>query len=66
MQEHHAMSAEPAPHGPLLGSELARAIELLTDKQLRAYRYFREGQHTMSWIARRMGSSRQAVMRNRR
>lgn len=54
--------AKPAPHGPLLGDELGWAIELLSDKQLRAYSYFREGQHTMGWIATRMGTSRQAVI----
>jgi predicted DNA-binding protein YlxM (UPF0122 family) len=54
--------AKPAPHGPLLGNELASANKLLTDKQFYAYRYFREGQHTPGWIAQRMGTSRQAVM----
>jgi hypothetical protein len=53
--------AKPAPHGPLLGNELAWAIELLTDEQLRAYRYFREA-HAMEWIGRRLGVTRQAVM----
>lgn len=51
-----------APHGPLSGHELYRAIEVLTDKQLRAYRYYRDGQNTMGWIATRLGTSRQAVM----
>jgi DNA-binding CsgD family transcriptional regulator len=50
-----------APPGPLQGSELSRAIRDLTDNQLRAYRYFREGQHTIGWIAQRMGVSRAAV-----
>jgi predicted DNA-binding protein YlxM (UPF0122 family) len=54
--------AKQAPHGPLLGNELGWANKLLTDKQFYAYRYFREGQHTMGWIAQRMGTSRQAVM----
>lgn len=54
--------AEPAPRGPLVGHELAVAIETLTDKQLRAYRYYRDGQHTNGWIAARLGVSRQAVM----
>jgi len=53
--------ATPAPPGPLVGNELARAIELLTDKQLRAYQYYREG-HAWNWIAQRMGSSRTAVI----
>lgn len=48
-------------HGPLLGSELARAIKVLTDRQLQAYRYRREG-HGWNWIAQRMDVSRQAVI----
>lgn len=51
-----------APNGPLSGNELYRAIEVLTDKQRRAYGYYRDGQHTMGWIATRLGTSRQAVM----
>lgn len=52
---------EPAPAGPLLGDELAWAIELLTEKQLRAYRYRREGQ-ALNWIARRIGVSRARII----
>jgi hypothetical protein len=52
---------EPAPAGPLLGEELGWAIELLTDKQLTAYRYRREGQ-ALNWIARRMGVTRTRVI----
>jgi hypothetical protein len=50
-----------APHGPLLGDELAWAIELLTDKQLHAYRYRREG-HALNWIATRLGVTRPRVV----
>ena len=53
--------AEPPQHGPLLGDELYCAIERLTDKQLRAYQYRREG-HALNWIATRMGISRTAVI----
>jgi hypothetical protein len=50
-----------APQGPLLGDELAWAIELLTDKQLRAYRYRREG-HALNWIATRLDVTRTRVV----
>jgi len=50
-----------APTGPLVGDELNRAIEVLTDRQLRAYRYRRNG-HALNWIAQRMGISRTAVV----
>lgn len=53
--------ARQAPTGPLLGEELDRAIQDLTDKQLRVYRYRREG-HAWNWIAQRMGTSRPAVI----
>lgn len=55
------LSATSSPNGPLLGSELNRAIVLLTERQLQAYRYRREG-YAWDWIATRMGVSRQAVM----
>lgn len=47
--------------GPLMGDEEARAIALLSDRQLRAYRYRRQG-HAWDWIARQMGISRPAVI----
>jgi predicted DNA-binding protein YlxM (UPF0122 family) len=50
-----------APVGPLEGDEFHRAVELLTDRQRQAYAYFRSGQHTMGWIATRLGCSRQAA-----
>lgn len=53
--------SKPAPAGPLLGDELARAIHLLTEKQLRAYSYWREG-HALNWIATRLGVSRPRVV----
>jgi DNA-binding CsgD family transcriptional regulator len=53
--------SRPAPHGALLGSELEWAIELLTDRQLRAYRYRREG-HALNWIANRLGVKRPRVV----
>lgn len=52
--------ARPAPPGPLLGNELAMAIEQLTDKQLRAYQYWRRG-HAPEWIASRIGVKRPRV-----
>lgn len=45
----------------MLGHELASAMELLTNKQLIAYRYRREG-HALNWIARRMGVTRPRVI----
>src|SRR5713101_8054124 len=53
--------AKQAPYGPLLGSERVWAIKLLTDQQLRAYRYRREGQ-ALNWIAQRLGVSRPRVV----
>jgi hypothetical protein len=53
--------AQPPPVGPLLGEELAWAIELLTDKQLIAYRYRRDS-HALNWIAQRMGVTRPRVV----
>lgn len=50
-----------APTGPLLGDELERATELLTPKQLIAFRYRRDG-HALNWIARRMNISRPRVV----
>lgn len=53
--------ASKAPPGRLRGNELGWAIKLLTDKQLRAYQYRREG-HAWNWIATRMGVTRPAVI----
>jgi DNA-binding CsgD family transcriptional regulator len=50
-----------APHGPLVGDELAHAKRLLTPKQLQAYRLRRQG-NAWNWIADRMGVSRAAVI----
>jgi predicted DNA-binding protein YlxM (UPF0122 family) len=57
----HELNSRRAPPGPLVGDELAWAIELLTDKQYLAYRYRREG-HALNWIANRLGVSRPAVI----
>lgn len=55
------MTTRTAPTGPLMGNEQHLAIELLTDKQLIAYRYRREGQ-ALNWIANRMGVSRARIV----
>jgi transposase len=59
LSEVHFQKQSPA--GPLLGEELAWAIELLTDRQLIAYRHRREG-HALNWIAQRLGVSRTRVV----
>jgi DNA-binding CsgD family transcriptional regulator len=51
----------PEPTGPLMGHEAYRARELLTDRQLQAYRYYRDA-NTWDWSARRMGTSRTRVI----
>jgi DNA-binding CsgD family transcriptional regulator len=52
---------EPAPNGPLLGDELQRATELLTVRQLTAYHHRRDN-HSLNWIAARMGVTRPRVV----